>query len=373
VIPALFAASWRHLGRDRSALLLSFALPVAFFSLSSLAFQGLHRGPREPLGIHVVDLDRSPASRSLIGALDGDHTVALWEDPSGACRERLCAIDEATRSIVAGRASGALIIAAGFAEGATSDRGERIDLLVAESDPIGMRLLERSVSDALVERSSPSTGLPVQRIATAVGDSDRLVRGALSGLLVVFLLFTAAGASGWLIEEEQQATLSMLLTTRAGIGHVFGAQWLFLSSLGIVQSVAMVTWATVVFGLVWAGFPQVLRVSLVAVATTAATAAFGLCLAALVRTRAQLGAASMISILILSAIGGSFVPRAVMPAAMQTLGLAIPTTWAVWGLWQALDRETSFAAVIPAVVALSGFAALLLTVATLLARHRVVS
>jgi ABC-2 type transport system permease protein len=195
----------------------------------------------------------------------------------------------------------------------------------------------------------------------------------LSGLLVVFLLFTAAGASGWLIEEEQQATLSLLLTTRAGLGRILGSQWLFLLSLGSLQAALMVLWATLVFGLAWTGPLQILRVIVVAVATAATTAAFGLLLAALVRTRAQLGATSMIAILLLSALGGSFVPRVAMPQAMQTVGLMAPTTWAVGGLWRALDPETGLTAVVPASAVLAGSAALFLAMAARLTRRRIVT
>jgi ABC-2 type transport system permease protein len=373
MIGALFTASWRHLRRDRAALLLSFAFPVAFFSVSALAFQRLHRSPSEPLGIHVVDLDRSAASRRLVEALGADRTVALWQEPPGGCSERDCAVATVARSIEAQRASGGLVLTAGFGADADPTRGSRIILVAADSDPVAALRLERSAADALAGGPPRRFALPVQRVATTASGSARLVRGALSGLLVVFLLFTAAGASGWLIEEEQQATLSLLLTTRAGIGRILGSQWLFLSSLGTVQALVMLLWATLFFGLPWAGAAQALGVSLVVLATAATTAAFGLFLAALVRTRAQLGAASTISILLLSAVGGSFVPQAALPGPMQTAGRAVPTTWAVAGLWQALDPRTAMGTLLPAITTLAGFATVLLLGATLLARRRVVA
>lgn len=373
MIGALFAASWRHLRRDRAALLLSFAFPVAFFSVSALAFQRLHRSPSEPLGIHVVDLDRSPASRRFVEALGTDRTVALWQEPAGGCSERDCAVTAVARSIEAGQAAGALIVSPGFGEDADGAPGARLTLLAADSDPIGALRLQRSAADALAGGPPPHVELSVERIARAASDSARLVRGALSGLLVVFLLFTAAGASGWLIEEEQQATLSLLLTTRAGMGRILGSQWLFLTSLGTAQAAAMLLWATFAFGLPWSGIPQVLGVAVIALATAATTAAFGLFLAALVHTRAQLGATSTIAILLLSAVGGSFVPQPALPEAMQVAALAVPTTWAVAGLWQALDSGASVATPLPATAALAGFATAFLLAATLLARRRVVA
>jgi len=299
--------------------------------------------------------------------------VALWEDPSEACSDQPCAVDTVTRTIEAERARGALIVQLGFGADPHSNQGAGIDLLTADADPIGALLLERSVVDVLAERRPSRDDLRLHHAVVGTAGSTRVVRGMLSGLLVVFLLFTAAGASGWLIEEEQQATLSLLLTTQAGLGRILGSQWLFLLSLGSLQATLMVLWATLVFGLAWTGPLQILRVIVVAVATAATTAAFGLLLAALVRTRAQLGATSMIAILLLSALGGSFVPRVAMPQAMQTVGLMAPTTWAVGGLWRALDPETSLTAVVPASAVLAGFAALFLAMAARLTRRRIVA
>jgi ABC-2 type transport system permease protein len=216
-------------------------------------------------------------------------------------------------------------------------------------------------------------GFALRSVARAPAPSDLGVRGALAGLLVVFLLFTATGASGWLIEEENQGTFSLLLTTRAGVGRILGAQWLFLALLGALQAALMIAWATLAFGLRWGGAAQLVTVSIVVVATTAATSAFGLLLASLVRTRAQLGAASTISILLLSALGGSFVPQAALPETLRTAGLLNPTTWAVAGLWQALDPGQAIASILPTTAALCGFTALFLTVATASARRRAVT
>jgi hypothetical protein len=203
-----------------------------------------------------VDLDRSAASRHLVITLERDETVALWEDPSEACPDQPCAVDTVTRTIEAERAKGALIVQLGFGADPHSNQGARIDLFSADADPIGAFLLERSVVDALAERRPSRDDLRLHHAVVGTAGSTRVVRGMLSGLLVVFLLFTAAGASGWLIEEEQQATLSLLLTTRAGLGRILGSQWLFLLSLGSLQATLMVLWATMVFGLAWTGLSR---------------------------------------------------------------------------------------------------------------------
>jgi ABC-2 type transport system permease protein len=367
VIATLIAMSARHLARDRSALLLSFVLPLAFFSVSALAFRGIGSRGSGPLPIAVFDLAGS-SSGPFLTRLAADPTVTFRLDPAADCADEACALRRGTQAIESGGAAGALLLGS-----ITTDPALPITLLVAEGDELAARALGRAVAEAVSGRMPTREGFALRSVARAPSASDLGVRGALAGLLVVFLLFTATGASGWLIEEENQGTFSLLLTTRAGVGRILGAQWLFLVLLGALQGALMMAWATLAFGLRWGSAAQLVTVSIVVVATTAATSAFGLLLASLVRTRAQLAAASTIAILLLSALGGSFVPQAALPETLRTAGLLNPTTWAVSGLWQALDTGQAATSILPNTAALCGFTALFLTVATASARRRVVT
>jgi hypothetical protein len=98
MIRALLGASGRHLARDRASLLLSFLLPVAFFSVTALAFGGAAGSgtPRVPL--LVTDLDGSPASRSLRETLARDETIKLEID-GFPCADRRCATARAIASV----------------------------------------------------------------------------------------------------------------------------------------------------------------------------------------------------------------------------------------------------------------------------------
>lgn len=367
MIATLLGMSARHLWRDRSALLLSFVLPLVFFSLTAVAFRDGGGRREQPLAVAVVDLAAAQRTAPLLERLDDDPTVALYPLVSGDGANAVSAFAAGTRAIDAQSAAGALVLEPG-ADGADL----RVTLLVAEGDALAEATLGRAVGEAVSGRSPPREGFALQTVARTTRPADLAVRGALAGLLVVFLLFTATGASGWLIEEETQGTLSLLLTTRAGLARILGAQWLFLVALGGAQAALMIAWATVGFGLRWVGFAPLARVTLAVLATAGATAAFGLLLASLARTRAQLGAASTIAILVLSALGGSFVPQPALPETMRTIGLFVPTTWAVAGVWQALDVGAPVKGVLTAAAILVAFTAAFLGVATANARRRTV-
>src|SRR5215510_16119744 len=67
------------------------------------------------------------------------------------------------------------------------------------------------------------------------------------------------------------------------------------------------------------------------VVTAAAAAGFGLVLATACTSRAQLNGISRVVILVMSALGGSMVPRFVMPKFMDTAALFTFNGWALDG------------------------------------------
>jgi ABC-2 type transport system permease protein len=75
------------------------------------------------------------------------------------------------------------------------------------------------------------------------------------------------------------------------------------------------------------------------IVTAFAVAAFGLLLASICHTRAQLGALSTLLILVMSSIGGSMFPRYLMPPGMQKAGLLTLNAWAIDGFTKVFWRN----------------------------------
>src|SRR4030095_5039861 len=75
--------------------------------------------------------------------------------------------------------------------------------------------------------------------------------------------------------------------------------------------------------------------------TGAAAAAFGMVLATLARSRAQLSGFSTILILTMSALGGSMFPRFLMSEAMQRVGLVTFNAWALDGYLKVFWRNAA--------------------------------
>ena len=197
-----------------------------------------------------------------------------------------------------------------------------------------------------------------------------------AGVGVMFLLFSMSGAAGALLEEEESGTLERVLTSNVGMGTLLLSNWVFFAIAGVLQLILMFVWAAAVFDLnLWtanhlAGF------GVMTVATAAAAAAFGLVLATLCRTRAQLSGMSTILILIMSALGGSMVPRFFMPAFMETASRFTFNGWALDGYLKVFwydDPTHSVAQALgdlaPEAGVLVGMTVVFLIIARLLARR----
>ena len=108
---------------------------------------------------------------------------------------------------------------------------------------------------------------------------------------------------------------------------VLGGKFLFLVVQGVLQ-------VTVIFIVAWLLYDvdlpgRWLPFMVITGAASMAAAGLALALTAASRTKRQAQTMANIVILIISAVGGSMVPRFLMPPLIKSLGWLTPTTWAV--------------------------------------------
>ena len=137
--------------------------------------------------------------------------------------------------------------------------------------------------------------------------------------------------------------------------------------VGCLQLTVMFLWGRVAFGLPL--FSHLPGFAVMTIITAAAAAAFGLVLATLARSRAQLSGFSTILILTMSALGGSMFPRFLMTETMQRFGLLTFNAWALDGYLKVFWRNAALWELWPQVLVLIALAATFLSLARLLARR----
>jgi len=414
VIPAIVRNGFRALRRDRGALILSFILPIAFFSIFGMVFGGMRNGGTPRVSVLVVDEDHSTVSERLVRGLQREPSLRATTHPDGKEGEPVPAnytAAGAETAVKQGVAPAALIIPHGYGANPVAfvPGGERkpIRILHDSSDPVaaqvlagmlqkvvmtalpdamaatGMRYFEQSSGGltpqqkknvesglsrfrGLVEsrnqdesatpgqNSSGFGGLVAVDIRDVVGEKKRspMISFYAAGVGVMFLLFTASGAGGSLLDEAENGALDRILSSRVSMTTLLAGKMTYCTLLACLQLTLMFLWGAAVFHLDL--FTHLPGFFVMTVATSFAVASFGMLLASIARTRAQLGAVSTLIILTMSAVGGSMFPRFLMPEMMQKAGLLTFNAWAIDGYTKVFWRDEPVSHLAPQVAVLIG-------------------
>jgi len=200
---------------------------------------------------------------------------------------------------------------------------------------------------------------------------QRMVAFQAAGIGVMFLLFSMVSAAQSLLEEESTGTLERVLNTRVGMGQLLTGYWLFAALIGAVQVTVMFLWGWAIFGLDLFSGDHLPGFVIMTVVTASAAAAFGLALGTLCKSQAQLSGLSTIVVLLMSALGGSMVPRFLLKQSplMDKLGLLTFNAWAIDGYQKIFWYETGIASLWPQVLFLVGLTVVGLGAARFFARR----
>ncbi len=174
------------------------------------------------------------------------------------------------------------------------------------------------------------------------------------GVTIYGIFWIVSMLAGSVYEEKREGTFRRLLVAPMRRSTLLAGKVLPYYVINLLQIAAMLGLSSALFGLRLGRSPA----GLVAVSLAAAASATGLgvLVAALARTQAQVGALVSILLLAMSMLGGSFVPRWVMPPAMQTVGLLTPHAWAIDAYQMLMVQGLGLGDILPQVGALAVFA-----------------
>jgi len=418
MIQTLVRISWTNLRRDRVVQMLVFVVPIVFFSIFATVF-GNQRNGTSRVSVAVVDEDHSELSQRIVEALQREKALRIRTtagSDGGAALDRAAA----EKLVRDGDLPVAIVLPAGIGNGGFMFGGAsntpHVQLLADVSDQIAPQmvygLLQKTVMTAApdvlakggiaqfdkyaggltpsqrsavdqwlstLRRDSnqpaadkkddaPGFGLPIDTIdVMRQSGGGSAISFYAAGIGVMFLLFSVSGASGSLLDEADTGTLDRVLSTRIGMGGLLAGKWIYVTLLGMLQLTVMFVWGMIAFKLdLLNHLPGFFVMTLF---TCMAAAGFGLVLATLARTRAQLSAMSNIIVLTMSALGGSMFPRFLMSESMQKLGLATFNAWALDGYLKVFWRNAPITALWPQLLVLSILTVVFLAIARTLARR----
>ena len=377
---AILRAMLLGLMRDRGALLMSFFLPGVFFLIMAEIFTATG-GNNLNLSVALVDEVDTEVSGRLIAALESSSMLEIRHlNADGAATVRELVRSGAVDIGVVLRADAEPLDAAGgfgaapiliIADpsravaqpmltgqirrayfGALPDvaMGNVVEEL--ENQFLTLNTEQRlEVSEGLAEMREDAdagreTGWSFEDMLeqeSVIGDeSISLVAYSAGAVAFMFLLFASVHGAVSLLEEQESGILDRVLAGPGGMGVLVNGKFLFVVLQGMVQ-------VTVIFVVAWLVYQVDLPGrfgSWLLITFSASVSAGGLAmlLAAACRTRRQAQTIANTVILVLSALGGSMVPRFFMPEALQAVGWLTPNTWALEAysgiFWKGDDLST---------------------------------
>ncbi len=394
--------------RDRTELVAVIVLPLLLTWVFGTAFGS--QGAERPLGVPVVDLDRTEYSRTVVKAVDDAPSFEADTSLTKAA---------ARAAVKAGDAPVIVVIPKGFGAAVASDEPARVETLRDPSSQRAQALVEvvqgaatriatnamaaRAAQDAAAMVSSSATlpagqapgALPVGHpprdpalfaryygiadslwepappvSVTAVTVTSSAAREAeLSapantqyslGFTVFFVFMTALGSAGGILEERELGTLRRLLATPVRRAEVLGGKVMGVALVASFEAAMLVGFGALVFGVPWGSDP--LAVAAVLLGLVLAATGLGVMLSALVRTRSQMSAIAPVLSTALAMLGGCYWPLEITSPTMQTIAKFTPTGWAMVGLKDVVARGAGLEAVMLPVVVLLAFSAVSLAV-----------
>ena len=354
--------------KDRLGLAFALLFPLIFVLAFSLALRNVGPGD-ERLSITVATQEEEGISHQIIEGLAEGNTVDLTVMEYG----------EAVRATEDGDIGGFVAFPADFTSGLVGGRPTKLEVVARIGDPETEAALVGFAN--AVAAASSNTRTAVQAIVqiagvealpqdmVAFGQDRNLLRFeteqigpvepfsagnfTVPGYLTMFVFFAAALAAEAITRERENHTMERLMANGTRRESVVAGKYLGSVYRGAMQLAVLWGVGLGAFGIDLGFSPA--AVILISVLMVLTSAAFGVMLAALVRTQASASSAAVLASLVLAPIGGCWWPLFITPEWMQTLARITPHGWAN----SAFNKLMLFGAqggdVVPEMVALAAF------------------
>lgn len=369
--------------RDRAALLVMLAMPLALIFILGSALGGLGEGGSLNANVAIVNQDEGDTGERFADGLTSSEdigeifNITVSDDAAqvrtdverGDLQAALIIPEDLTEKVLAGEPvalevlqdpgsqmsagiwagvvragvanASAQIIAAHTLQEAfagASGRGAATAPAGAASVPSAAQQTPELSFDAVTVRE---TEIEIEKQVSMIS----YYAAAMSGM---FLLFGGMFGAFSFVRERREQTLARMLSTPAGKVTIVGGKALGVLLIGILQFVVLFLGTRLLFQVDWG--TNVAGVLLVGFSEAIAAAGLAMTLAALGRSERAIGGIAPAFIMLFAALGGAMIPAEQLPEWLLPAQVLSPVYWTVDSFLE-LMRGASLAAVAPNIAA----------------------
>ncbi|MFG1396694.1 ABC transporter permease [Roseixanthobacter pseudopolyaromaticivorans] len=398
MIGAIMKAMGLTLLRDKGALVMTFILPPLMFLVFAAVFTGVS-GDDAPVKTAIADASGSEGGHALFLAMHNAPLVkAIPVKNEAAVREAVRSGDADAGLVIVsdpsagGNAAPLLILADPGRAAAAGLLMAHVQSLISERLPeVGLKRLGaqmQSIVGTFTPEQTEQFNLALEASAESVAKGEKPRGGDFfarqtvdslkalptvtyyaGAIAVLFLLFSSVQGAASLVEERRSGIFDRLVMMPGGSSVMVLGKFAFITLQGVLQVTLLFAVAGLVYGV--AVLPHFGSWLITTIAAAAATSSLALALACAARTRQQAQTLSTFAVLMLSAIGGSMVPRFLMPAWLQSAGWITPNAWVIEAYQASLWRGAALNELAPALFVLICYAVAGLIISMVLARRHV--
>ena len=349
------AKEFRQLARDRVTFGMIVMIPLIQLMLFGFAINTMVRN----IPIAVVDNSDSAASRAITEQVRASQVVSIISYYATAA--------EAEESIVAGKVRAALVFP------------ENLTQRAATGDTVGQWLVDGSdtmVSSALLQlrqmplrleagvpRGAYQQSAPSFEVALFFNPERRSQVNIVPGLTAIILtmtliLFTSVA----LVRERERGNLELLITTPIRPLELMMGKIVPYVLVGIIQITIILGLGRLVFNVPLQG--EVLSLAAVTLPFIAASLTLGLLFSTLATTQMQAMQMTVFILIPSILLSGFMFPYDAMPRAARYIAEILPATHFIRLIRGVYLRGANAGQLLPDIIWLLGFTAIMLTVAT---------
>jgi ABC-2 type transport system permease protein len=307
--------------RDHTALIVAIVAPLALTALIGLSLSG-SQGLRMRLGIS--DLDGSALSRQFVDFVQRPWLKEIIEV------HRIDSRSAAEAAVERHDVDCAVVIDPGFANAAADDKSRSIEILAAGNAQFALQGTRALVQDFLQRVAAKRVDQrPIASVtALSPGGSLRMVDFFAASMTVLFLTFAVLSGVRALQSEVDSRTILRLMASPAEPRAILAGKFGALLIVGLTQMGVMIAATAILFGTKW-GNP----LPVAALVGTSVLMAIGLTafLMSLAKNADQGTGMAALVIVLLSVVGGQFLPPQGLPDIFETLARLTPNGQAFYG------------------------------------------